>query len=242
VTFALVVLAAWWWYPPATYDNGWSLSITPETIRRNAAYYSMLPAAYFRSMALWIALLPFMLVGLVRSWRVDATAVAYCAFSMAILLVWRDQQGTRFLIPLFPLLVYFVFCGIASLRAVIPRPGFALVHAGLIAAVAIPSITVARRDGPRVPDGVESPDATAMFQFVTNNTREDELVVFKWPRIMRLVTGRNSYRVKRVDQLAGTPGTLYIAEEGETLPDPVVFENGRYRIYRLSPGGTAPAR
>jgi len=232
VVFGILVLAARLLYPPATY-GGSSLSISGAMVLGNAAFYAAAPRIYFGNPVVWAVMAPLMVLGILRHWRSDLLLVAYCAFSLGVLLAWRDREGGRFLIALFPFIVYFAFLGAASLRRFVPARALQVAGVGLVLAVGSQAVRVARRGPPPWSQAATTADALAMYDFIVNNSRIDDLVIFRRPRVLRLFTGRNGFRLRGVDDIPGTPAAYFVTGDGEAAPYPVVYQNASFTVYRV---------
>jgi hypothetical protein len=117
----------------------------------------------------------------------------FLAGYIAVLLLFGAPPTIRYLIPIFPFFLYygFLFCQ----EKIFPRlPRLKYLVAGgyflLLAIISLPVMTT--MEYPQLERGITHPDAKAMFRFIREETRQDDTIVFIKPRIMALMTGRNS--------------------------------------------------
>jgi hypothetical protein len=125
--------------------------------------------------------------------RAGGVLITFPVLYVAVLLVWPNFQGVRFLLPVVPFYVYFAIRGFRALLAA--RSG-TLQLAGALATVA--AIAVAYTSfyanayyGP-IGDGVFSPTSTDLFQFVRGRTSPSDVLIFFKPRALALFTDRSA--------------------------------------------------
>ena len=110
------------------------------------------------------------------------------------LLSWPSYQGYRFLLPLVP--VYFLYSteGIhyLSVSLIHSQRGQLAVKIVLFFLVIIGYAGMYRDAFPRPQSAMEKPSTTSLFQFVKEQTRPDDTIVFFKPRVLALFTGRKS--------------------------------------------------
>jgi hypothetical protein len=117
----------------------------------------------------------------------------FLAGYIAVLLLFGAPATIRYLIPLFPLFLYYGFISCQDL--IFPRlgslriwvAGSYLVLTGCIYLIAMHEI-----DHSRLTSGITHPQAREMFDFMSEHTDIDDTIVFRKPRIMALQTGRTT--------------------------------------------------
>ena len=117
----------------------------------------------------------------------------FLAGYIAVLLLFGAAPTIRYLIPIFPFFLYYGF--LVCQETIFPRlPRLKYLVAGgyflLLAAISLP--VMATMEHPQLELGITHPDAEAMFRFIREETRQDDTIVFIKPRIMALMTGRDS--------------------------------------------------
>ncbi len=114
---------------------------------------------------------------------------------IAVILVWRSFQDTRFLIPVIPLFAYYAILGARALDDVVHRR-WGWRHLVSLPFLVVTLVTYAARYstvpfGP-IDSGVERPQSTELFSFVRQQTGPGDVVLFAKPRALALYTGRRA--------------------------------------------------
>jgi hypothetical protein len=222
--------------------------------------YAILPALIiydtsFQSIAhhvIAIVTIPLALVGILKNWRKDYHFIVYSALTLGLYVIWPFYQGLRFMFPILPFYVYFVLRGLEGLlgmifhgRRKLARQLEAVLISGVLLIASGRSLLLGwenvRND--RQQSGPYDPISQEVFSFVHANTRQEDVVVFEKPRVMRMLTGRNSYRAKSCADLdqadyvllsKGEFGSKVLFDCVEELPMQATFENQGFVFYRLS--------
>lgn len=113
---------------------------------------------------------------------------------MAIVIVWPANQGTRFLIPVIPLYLFYAFSGIEKLGSF---KGGTLERVVLIALVAAIFFSYATRYekmdyGSPIREGVAEKEAVDLFHYIKQATDGRDVFIFRKPRVLSLFTGRRA--------------------------------------------------
>lgn len=181
----------------------------------------------------------------------------FIAGYIAVLLLFGAPPTLRYLIPLFPLFIYYAFLGIQSLELLIPRKfcsGIALGYF-LLTFLAftwqLPNVPYERLE-----KGIYNPQTQELFDYVINNTNEDDTFVFRKPRVLAFFTNRLSAaypnqhhqtRENLEDYFDAIEGDYYIDMELEDWMLPLkdsqpptprfekVFSNTYFAVYRYTP-------
>lgn len=181
----------------------------------------------------------------------------FMAGYIAVLLLFGAPPTLRYLIPLFPLFIYYTFLGIQWLSEVFIRGNtrylasiyFLLTITAFLSQ--IPNITYEI-----VKKGVYNPETIEMFNFIKSNSKEGDTLVFRKPRILALYTQRTtaSYPNPHLDvpdlldkYFDAIEGDYYIAMNlGEWMlplesfepPSPnfrLVFRNTYFAVFHYEP-------
>lgn len=113
-------------------------------------------------------------------------------FGLYLMVLLVYPGGTlRYLVPVLPIILLYLFEGIDLLFAggrLLP-----VARAALCLALLLSYATgYARTDLRAIHDGVTSPEVQDLFAYIRETTGEDEVIVFIQPRILNLYTGRKS--------------------------------------------------
>jgi 4-amino-4-deoxy-L-arabinose transferase-like glycosyltransferase len=193
--------------------------VTLHSVVQNLAGYFWAPAYFLRNIiggnsALYLALLPFFVFGVLRRWRGDLPLVLYILASLALFIFRAGMPEPRYLYPLWPLFVLFAFEGMQLAAARLPRAlrpralhlawDAFLVLAALSLAACLQlgwlNLRAGRYDY-RESRGVFHPTTNQMFEFIREQTPANSVVIFFKPRAMRLRTERDAFFTTRCEDL-----------------------------------------
>jgi len=203
-----------------------------------------------------LALAGFMLQLRRRITVFEIYTVGYCL----LILSFIGYQGLRYLIPVMPLYLYYMLLGLQSLKSTQLQRLYAVLFVLILAGAAVAWIDSYRhQDYPVLSEGIATPDALEMIDFVSSTAGPDDIVVVRKPRALALLTGRHvtiypndhrdplvlgylrgieaqyvvTERASRYEREAFIP----VLERHPALFQPL-FENAGYRVYRFL--GDAP--
>lgn len=235
---------------------------TVSAVGQNLLYCASLPADGFD----WVPLgpiiygctLPFCLAGLAARGRHDAPLIAYCLFTLCLVIPWPDRQGVRLLFPLIPAYVYFACHGLMTARCFLaPRAeaaGQRLAYLCL-AALAIVCLAESVQAGSRnilarrqVPGPFDA-DSVDMFHAVSSFTEPDSILIFFKPRAMSLLSGRRTIMIDDPAQIDRGNYLVWHAHQtmssyNQLSPEAlaatvsagrlqVLYEKGAFTLYRV---------
>jgi hypothetical protein len=236
-----------------------SLSITNiTTIVKNILYYIALPARFFPFLHLWVSYsyytfskfsllfysMMFLLVifGMTIRFRKDYLYIFYLLINLAILIYWPHRQGFRFIIPIFPFFLYFLFIGLSKIdlliniseklkplkinMAILFGTGLLLISLAYFSQALYQSIGIKKTS---VEEGPYSPESIELFDYIRKNTKEDEAIIFFKPRALHLYTGRRSLVINKynfeIDQLSSLPANYIVFNKKRYLSSELAIED-----------------
>jgi hypothetical protein len=236
--------------------------ITLWFVLKNIVYYAQLlgeffsPAPSFSKLGfvLYLLSLPFALAGIRSAWRESFPLLLYALLNLGLYIAWPYQQGLRFVFPLIPIYVYFLILGLRTLGKSVRRigPFYILPLVGLSLAFALSSayLTYSNLAQNRpVPRGPYTTHAIEMLDFIREHTSQDEVIIFRKPRVMRLFTARQALMI--VSNGDVQQGDILVVDknvqsfqlkkpEKEALLEEqkmdLVFANQEFEVYRLKKG------
>jgi len=224
----------------------------------NFFYYLNLPSEFFNAPVLsnfsslfWGICFIFMVFGLADLKRRDISLLFYVIFMLSILLIAPYQAGLRYIFPVLPVIVYFIIKGISSFEKLISEQnisGILLFPVLVFFAYGImlnSADVFLHRD--RILEGAFDTEGKELMDFVKSNTKPDEVIIFYKPRLLRFLTGRNSFVVKTKPEITDGRANYIIIhrnarndlfplnEEISTLfnREALVFENSDFFVYRI---------
>ncbi|MFH1921207.1 MAG: glycosyltransferase family 39 protein [Planctomycetota bacterium] len=252
--------------------------VGPGVFLNNGAGYTMEFAAFWHNgyfkpagALLFLAMTVLAAAGYTSSVRRQVTFLEiFPVLYMVAVLLFPGYAGRRYLQPVFPLFLLFAARGLESAWLARRETLRRVVFASLLVAVAVSygaSYTQLDLD---MTEGIAKPESVAMFDYVTRQTEEDDVVIFIKPRVMALLTSRRAsvYHMPRQDselwdyfQRIGATH-LVVVQNDEAFAkaeDPArleylrdfarrnatdltpVFANADFRVYRIGHPDTAPS-
>ncbi len=233
--------------------------LTFDTLQSNLINYFYLFVQFFDPNAaaawtyLYYVLVVFFLAGAWMRRHADQILIIFFFFYFALMVLWPEWQGIRFIFPLIPLFVYFAFQGMLGMVAKLPGR-YLLVGRGLhflfwgtltgIFLVTSASHAYANLANNRRINGPFESFSMEMYEYVRENTPADSVIVFFKPRALRLFTNRDAIMSIECDRLLLgdyvilhknweysqiLPGDI----QNCRLPLKLVYENRKYLVYEL---------
>ncbi len=205
LTCILVLMGSEYTYPSGTgsymnYLEEYGLSKLGD----NLVYYWSLPYLHLGGFSLPVYLfgIPLIAWGIVRHFSSFKLEILFTFLYFSALLIWPFADGLRFLFPLLPFLALFFFLGLNSFfKWLLEQSSFrynpASYSMGIIALFFAGCLYNVYRDfPPQAADKVGSPASKELFLFIQNNLKDEDLIYFYRPRILRLYTGKKSIAKK----------------------------------------------
>lgn len=127
------------------------------------------------------------LIGYIKKIKEELTIYEiYLIFYLAIIILWPSGQGTRFLIPIIPLYIYYAIIGITTIKY------NKTIFVGIILLTSIIYINAYKNInyGPIKPIGTK--ECTKLFTFIKDYTNKTDIIIFRKPRVLSLYTDRKS--------------------------------------------------
>ena len=222
-----------------------------------ASGYSHVFSEFFGKAEFWnylyYGLFIFFLIGLWIRRKEETIFIVFSVVWMLLLLTWPSWQGPRFIFPLLPIYIYFIFQGIKFVIQKIPatnqiwgQRAFIVFWVAIIGVFVFQSGTSAYTNLSRHRNAADAYDRYSldMYEFIRENTPPQSIIVFFKPRAMRMFTDRDSYVGRTCEEL--TRGTYVVinklAENSQVSPNEVnecgipmqeVFENRRFIVYEI---------
>ena len=193
-------------------------------------------------------------LGLVARLKADLLFVLYIAVYLIVLWTWPEWQGYRFLFPMLPFFIYFAIQGIRVTFNRVKDKQKAILQKGVYAYLLLIVILFAYNAGSnayinlrdnREINGPFDPFSMETYTFIKVNTPPDSVIVFFKPRVMRLMTDRDSLALTECDRIVEGDYLALSKKVGENLQIPperidecnlsleTVFQNRRFVVYRI---------
>ena len=231
--------------------------LTPNIFKENLINYFYLFASFFGTEPVWTyvyyVLLVFFLLGAWARSGPDLPLLIFFVLYFIAMLFWPDWQGMRFIFPLLPIFVYFVFQGmkliIHRLPGISQQLGQSMFYGFWLLLIGIFLFNSGTRayenaQGGRNINGPFDPVSSDMYNYILSHTPSESVIVFWKPRALRLFTQRDTFMSTECKRL---PLADYVvlskkAENSQVPTDQIdqcnlglhtVFENQRFIIYAV---------
>jgi hypothetical protein len=231
--------------------------LTATIFKENIISYFYLFVVFFGSSPAWTyiyyVLVVFFLIGIWIRRDADQPLVVFFALYFIAILLWPERQGIRFIFPLLPIFIYFVFQGISTAIAKLPKKHhplskgisfvFWLVVIGVFLFNSSARAYSNLKDNRKI-NGPFDPFSTDVYNFIRAETPPDSVIVFYKPRAMRLFTSRDTLMSTECGRLKIGDYVVisYKAENSQIPPNEIgkcglnllkVFENQKFIVYEI---------
>lgn len=231
--------------------------LTPAIFKENIVYYIYLFNAFFDPESIgryvYYGLIALFLLGAWTRVKFDTPMIIFFVLYLLALLFWPERQGIRFIFPLLPLFIYFIFQGTSFAIKKLPNRSQAFVKGityvfwlAIIGIFLFNSGTKAYNNlkDERKINGPFDSASMEVYDFIKTQTPSDSVIVFFKPRAMRLFTNRDTLMSTECDrlQLGDYVVLSYKAENSQIPPDEIgncrlalskVFENNKFIVYQM---------
>jgi hypothetical protein len=232
-------------------------NISMESIRQNLKYYFFLPIDFFTGVPddylklLYGASIPVALVGMLQRYRSDFHIIVFFVLTLLLYILWPSMQGIRFIFPVLPFYCSFLLTGLnlfqfapTTAERVLRKTISALPILLILLYFGTESANKADNNMDLNRETLAGPfakNSLDMFSFIKQNTEPESTVTFFKPRVMRMMTGRNSFEkntpegLKLGDYLCLSPGgppdenMAHLSSEGQAL---LVYNNRDFKVYK----------
>lgn len=162
-------------------DYGWSLSIFwGQGISKTVRYAAFLIVTSLSTFGY-----------LLRLKRERGVAEFYLPMHVAITVVWPYTGGFRYLVPIIPLYVLYACVGTSELMKRIPRRCSQITATAVaILLIAIYADAYSKLNFGPIREGVGNVETKGLFQYLSEKTKPQSVLVFRKPKAMGLYTER----------------------------------------------------
>jgi hypothetical protein len=202
----------------------------------------------------YYVLFVFFLIGAWIRRNQDLFLITFFAVWMVVIITWPSWQGVRFIFPLLPIFIYFTFQGMKFLLAKIPTQytqSRQWSFYGFWSCIALVFLVTSSRNAyinlknNRAINGPFDPNSREVYQYIQENTPNDSVIVFFKPRVMRLMTNRDSIMSTDCDHILKGNYLVLSKKVGANQQIPpeqiyscdlfldTVFENTRFIVYEI---------
>ena len=261
LSLALLIFSVTRHLPDGGLSHVEHLSISsPALMLDNFLYNLTLTTEFFGHRAVYFIASFFFVIGVFKFFALRQIETAYIVLTFAIYIIWPYQQGLRFLLPILPFCISFMISGVEvfltgvqriSWWGRIARPlaltaALFFLSGQFVYAVVIDQRNLIMRRV--ISDGVGTPGATEVFSFIRENSLPEEIIVFRKPRAMHLMTGLKSIMLSDAAVIAKTLPALLVMDSKNTdyqiskaalselkgtHATKLLFSNDQFSVYRI---------
>lgn len=241
--------------------------LTLTSITRNINYYSVLISTFFGYLPIpkvfFGITIPFTVLGIIKNIKRDYLYLMYTFFTFLLLVLWPFQQGLRFIFPILPFYIYFFFVGLSKIPTSLLISGkFNPIKWNLVNIVAVILILGSCRtivttcfhynifNNPNIIEGPYTVESSKMFDYISENTSEEDIIIFRKPKVMTLYANRISKNIVDLDQIKESKADYFVYSEtyknsyDSSIVSQIenhkegfklVFQNNKFKIYKIMP-------
>lgn len=189
------------------YFKYWSSALTLSSVLLNMYWYSGAIAAYFPGPVFfqiieYIFLIPFFFIGILFRKNTDGYLIITMGFYVLFYIFYPWGEYIRYILPVYPLFLYFAFQGMVHLpNTIFGKYSFCdlIIPLGtlLIVFSCFNSIQYANTydifNSSAKIDGPDLPLAQELFRHVKDNIHENQSIAFSYPGYLKLYTDRKTF-------------------------------------------------
>lgn len=240
---------------------GYLLQTDIPTALQNILYYITLFATY--PFNLWELALPYLpafkglsmitngmyaasfllfgisIYGIYIKFKQNLDMLLFTAIVMALYIIWPTKQGYRFIIPLLPIYVYFLWLGSTQLKNMYANVFIRILPACIIILISISGLLCVTQFALfKNTDAIHTAQSKELYTFIRSHTRATDIMCFFKPRALRLETGRNGIRQYTDERsLIQSKANYYITYRAEAIHYngfETVFKNADFTVYKIN--------
>ncbi|HJQ14872.1 MAG TPA: glycosyltransferase family 39 protein [Anaerolineales bacterium] len=203
---------------------------------------------------LYYLLFPFFLLGVWHRWKHELTLVLFFVLWMLVHITYPYWQGPRYIFPLLPIFIYFVFQGTRFFMERLPESyrltgqwvfyGFWILIAGIFLMRSSMN-AYANLQNNRAINGPFDPYSTEIYDYIKGQTPSESVVVFFKPRVMVMMTGHPAIMSMECERILKGDYLVLSRKVGENqqippeeidscnLPLSQVLKNNRFVVYEI---------
>ncbi|NQU30361.1 MAG: hypothetical protein HQ525_06810 [Anaerolineae bacterium] len=196
----------------------------------------------------------FFLAGIFRKFKENILFILYFVLTLLLYISWPALQGIRFLFPIIPVFIYLAAQGFGVILSFMTERTSKIIqlfYRGVLIYLALAFFVISGQGAlgnlasEREIHGPFDEVAIELFDYVKKNLPEDSLIIFFKPRIMRLMTGRDSILVLTCENLEH--GDYVVINKkwedmGQIAPEEItscpiglekLYNNRRFVVYQI---------
>ena len=194
------------------------------------------------------------LLGAARRWKQDLIFILFFVLWLLVHVTYPYWQGARYVFPLLPIFIYFIFRGIEFLIDRLPQEsrfiarsatyGFWILMAGIFFVKSVTN-AYANLQNDRSISGPFDPYSREVYAFIREETPPESVVIFFKPRVMVMMTDHPTIMSTECDRMWKGDYLVLSRKVGENqqitpeqidtcnLPLQQVLKNNRFVVYQI---------
>jgi len=143
----------------------------------------------------------FVLLGIIKNYKLLFPSIIFSLLYFIVVVAQISQQGERYLLPILPFYILFFYLGLCNFDNFIKKNFFKIKYLFILILffLIIKTSIFSYRNFYKISDyeisnlSPQTKSSRDMFQFIVQNVANEEIVVFRKPRVFALFTNRNSF-------------------------------------------------
>lgn len=177
--------------------------------------------------------------GIYARFKANLDLILFTSLLIGLYVVWPSKQGYRFIIPLLPIYIYFLWIGFMQLKISYSNPITRILPLLTTTVIAFSGfICMMQFAFLKNTDAIHNPNSIELYTFIKSHTQQYEILCFFKPRALRLETNRNTI-TQLTDEISirQSKSNYYISycspEIHYTGFEPI-FKNTDYTVYKIN--------
>jgi len=240
----------------STYADYFAL-ITLKGIFSNVIYYAKLLGHFFSTLIpksgkiIYLITIPFVILGLLEKITKDYLYFAFSIFTICLYILAPGRDGLRYLFPIIPFYLYFLFSGINKISFILYNKDIKI-DMGLMTGIPLISlflltisVNIYRQHNLKdnIMPGPYQKDSVELFNYISLHTNKDSVIIFDKPRVITLYTHRKSARITKFDKIKESGVDYIVCRKNSQFDLEIqklahrlnkIFVNNTFNLYRLN--------
>jgi len=177
--------------------------------------------------------------GIYSKFKENFDLIVCTAIIMGLYSIWPSKQGYRFIIPLLPIYIYFLWIGCKQLMSISNVKITRILPALIVSLISVSGLLcVIQFTFFKNTDAIHTTNSKELYTFIETQTDSTDILCFFKPRALRLETGRNAIR-QLTDEytLTHSKANYYVSYRSpmiqyKSLQE--VFKNSDFVVYKIN--------
>ena len=189
--------------------------------------------------ALSLFLFGISIYGIYTKFKENLDLILFTAIIIGLYVVWPSKQGYRFIIPLLPIYIYFLWLGCIKLKSIYASSITRMIPAFVVSAIAVSGfLCVIQFKFLKNTDAIHSSNSRELYTFIRSHTQTTDILCFFKPRALRLETDRNAIRQYTDEKsLKQSKANYYISYRAPQIyysGFELIFNNADFAVYKIN--------